>query len=178
MSRTRAERLQLMLAHRAAASALEASLKDEAAEEAEREGAKINWSWPGQGQVYTSHNDDASTVTDPAALLTWVKSNYPEQVQVIEAIRPAWLKVFLDTVEPIPDGDETPEPERVAAGDRLNVVDPRGGAIVPGVRWVKGGGLRSVSVKPDPDATRRMNLAAAAYAAGTGPLPGIEGAKA
>lgn len=153
-----------MLAHRAAASALEASLKDEVAEEYERERASVNWTWPGAGSVYTSLNKDAVVVTDPAALLAWVEINYPEQVHTVKEIRPAWLtKNLLPSLEPN-SSDEGGE-KRLSPGERLPVIGA-GGAIVPGVHWVKGGGLRSVSVKPDAAAEIRLNLAAAEYAAG------------
>lgn len=169
--RGRAERYRLMLAHRAAASALEASLKDEAAEEYERERASVTWAWPGQGSIYTSLNQDTAIVTDPDSLLAWVKANRPDQVETIERVRPAYLERLLQEVVPIEMDPGRKQPEDATAGARFCVVVEGDGVTVPGVRWVKGGGLRSVSVKPDPSVTRRMNLAAAAYAAGEGPMP-------
>lgn len=175
--RPRVERYQLMLAHRAAAAALEASLKDEAAGEYEREHVRVTWEWPGAGQVVASLRHDAVTITDQETLTAWLRVNYPHQVRQVtrwEPINTAWLTdEFLAGLVPTPFADDEPEPAKAAPGDRLTVVDPNGGAVVPGVRWVKGGGLASVAVKPDRDAVRRMNLAAAEYAAGAGPMPGL-----
>jgi hypothetical protein len=122
-----------------------------------------------------SLNHNAVVVTDSDALIEWMKVNHPHQVRPVTTwtfINQDWLnKVFLAGLEPFHE-DEGGE-QLLAPGERLAVLDPAGGALVPGVRWVKGGGLRSVSVKPDPAVTRRLNLAAAAYAEGAGPMPGI-----
>ena len=172
--RTRAERYRLMLAHKAAASALEASLKDAAAEEFNAEGVRVSWEMPGGGLVYASLHKDAATVTDAAALLAWVKANRPDQIQVIESVRPAYLEALLQQVVPVEMGEEEPQPEDAKPGASFAVVLDGDGNVIPGVRWVKGGGLSSVSIRNDPSAVRRMNLAAAAYADGTGAMPGLE----
>lgn len=177
--RTREEKYRLMLAHRAAAGALEASLKDEAAAEYEQHRARVSWDWTDMGSVVASLNHNAVVVTDPDAFMEWMKVNAPHQVQPVTTwtfINPDWVnKVLLPSLEPVAIADDDPEPAEAKPGDRLPVLDmgEGGGVVVPGVRWVKGGGLRSVSVKPDPAVTRRLNLAAAAYADGAGPMPGI-----
>jgi hypothetical protein len=161
-----------MMAHRAAARALEASLKDEAAEEYERERVGVSWRMPGGGTVFTSHASSGATITDGAAFMAWVKANYPDQIyQPPEDIRPGWLGPFLKRLQPDTYEEEV---DGIPPGERIDAIDPAGGAIVPGVQWVKGGGLASVSVKVDKDAERRMNLAAAAYAQGLGTMPGLE----
>lgn len=165
----------LMLAHKAAASALEASLKEAAAGEFERERVRVTWELPGGGQVIVSLRHDAATVTDPAALLAWVKHFRPDQVQVVESIRPAYLEQLLKDVEPGENPDDAEdEPDTARPGERFTAVLPGYGLLVQGVMWVKGGGLSSVAVRNDRDAVKRMNLAAAAYAEGTGTMPGLE----
>jgi hypothetical protein len=165
---SRGQRYQLMLAHKAAASALENSLKDEAAQEFEEHGVRVTWGLPGGGQVITSLTHDRATVTDAAALLAWVRINHPDQVYTPpERIREAWLIGFLKRLAPLgpmPPGTLNPD----------DLVDVRTGAVVPGVRWVRGGQLDSVAVRNDKAAVLRMNLAAAAYAQGKGPMPGLE----
>lgn len=174
MQRSRAETYRLMLAHKAAASALENALKDAAAAEFETEGVRITWALPGGGSVYTSLTHDAVVATDPAALLDWVRANFPEQVQTIERVRPAYVEALTKAVVPIELDPEEPQPEDAEPGKRFCVVLEGDGVTVPGLRWVKGGALASVSVKNDPAALKRMNVAAAAYADGTGTMPGLE----
>lgn len=173
----RDEKLRLMLAHRAAAAALEADLKNEAAEEYALHGARVSWEWPGAGSVVASLNHDAFLVTDQDAFMAWLASDSPHQVRARtgwEAINPKWLsETYLPGLVPL---DEDEDVEGVAPprpGDRRPVACPDTGAIVPGVRWVRGGGLRSVAVKADQDAVRRLNRAAADYANGAGPMPGL-----
>jgi hypothetical protein len=164
-----------MLAHKAAASALENALKNAAAEEYEKERVRVTWDLPGGGSVYTSLRRDAAAVTDPAALLAWVKVFRPDQVQVIEQVRPAYVDHLLKSVVPHEDPEDAEaEPDTAGPGTRFCVLLPGDGMLIPGVEWIKGGGLASVSVKSDPAAVKRMNIAAAAYADGTGTMPGLE----
>lgn len=163
-----------MLAHKAAASALENALKDAAAAEFEEEGVRVTWALPGGGQVVTSLTHDAAVITDPEALLIWVKGQFPEQVQRTEQVRPAYVSKLLSSVVPIELDPEERQPEEAVPGTRFCVVLPGDGAVVPGIRWVKGGGLSSVAIRNDKAAVQRMNLAAAEYAAGTGAMPGLE----
>lgn len=178
---SRGERYRLMLAHRAAARAMEASLKDEAAAEYEREGVGVSWRLPGDGMVLTSLRNDSVTVTDEAAFLAWVKVNFPERVRVVETVYGGWQAAFLGRLEPYVGDPAVPDerdPEELWAllqpGERATALDPETGAVIPGVRFVKGGGLASVAVRVNKDAERRMNLAAAAYAQGAGTMPGLE----
>jgi hypothetical protein len=181
-TRSRIERYRLMMAHRAAARALDLSLKNEAAEEYEREKVGVSWRMPGGGLVLTSLRHDSIMVTDEDAFLAWVKINYPDQVRVVEMVHSGWQAGFLGRLGRFVGnhmaGDDERDPDDVWAalqpGERATAIDPGTGAIVPGVRHVKGGGLASVGIKVDKDAERRMNVAAAAYAQGTGAMPGLE----
>lgn len=178
--RTRDERFQLMLAHRAAAKALEASLKDEAAEEYELHRTRVTWDLVGGGSVMASLVHDATRVVDPEAFMEWLAVAYPHQVRRVtrlEVINQDWVsKVLLPSLVPLALAEDDPEPAQAKPGDRLTTIDPAesSGAVVPGVRWCKGGGLSSVSVKTDKAAEARMNLAAAAYVEGVGAMPGLE----
>jgi hypothetical protein len=177
-TRSRGERYRLMMAHRAAARALESSLKDEAAEEYEREGVGVSWRLPGDGLVLTSLRKDSVTVTDEAAFLAWVDMCYPDEVRTVRFVRESWREAFfkhgLAVIANAADGEKITNPDEGAPGERFEVADANGGSLVPGVRWVKGGGLASVAVRVDKDAERRMNLAAATYAQGLGAMPGLE----
>jgi hypothetical protein len=175
VGRSRAETYRLMLAHKAAAGALEAALKNAAVEEYENERVRVTWDLPGGGQVIASLRHDAAVVEDPAVLLAWVKQFRPDQVQEIEQVRPAYVEQLLKDVVPHENPDDAEDtPEDAAPGTRFCVLLPGDGVLIPGVCWVKGGGLASVAVRNDRDAVKRMNLAAAAYAEGTGVMPGLE----
>lgn len=175
MSRSRADIYRLMLAHKAAAGALENALKNAAAEEYEKERVRVTWDLPGGGQVVTSLVHDVATVTDPAALLAWVKVFRPDQVQVVEQVRPAYVGQLLKDVVPHEDPDDAgADPDTAKPGARFCVLLPGDGVLIPGVEWIKGGGLSSVAIRNDKAAVQRMNLAAAAYAEGTGTMPGLE----
>jgi hypothetical protein len=160
-----------MLAHRAAAQALEQDLKDEMAGNFEREQARETWDWTGLGQVVGAISHDSVEITDRATLLAWLEVNLPHQVhQVTEVINPNWLKdVFLPGLIAVDPDDEVDEP---APGDKAMVMTGDG-TIVPGVQWRRGGGYAGASVRPDSSTTRRLKIAATAYAIGAGPMPGL-----
>jgi len=70
----------------------------------------------------------AASVTNPKALLKWVEENYPTEVEVVPQIRASFQERLLqDLVQVDPDDGEATE-----------AVDPRTGAIVPGVEFRKG----------------------------------------
>lgn len=172
--RTRKQRYALMLAHKAAASALEASLKDEMADSFEREGARETWDLPGLGLVVGAVTQDSVEITDKDALVDWLNTYYPHQVHEVhrkEVINPGWLaNVLLPAL--VPMDEEGGEPGG-SPGARALLVDNKIGTIVPGVRWTRGGNLAGVSVRPDSDTRRRLNLAAADYAIGAAQMPGL-----
>lgn len=87
---TAADHLALLLA-------LEAGLKDQIAQakrrvlEAAAETRTRSYDTP-VGQVNITRKDPPIEVTDEAALLAWVKENRPDEVEVIERVRPAYMK--------------------------------------------------------------------------------------
>lgn len=171
--RTRKQRYALMLAHRAVAQALESSLKTEMADTFEREGARETWDLPGLGQVVGSVSHDSVSIHDMDALVDWLNTYHGHQVREVhtkEVINPGWLKdVFLAGLTPMDADDPDFEP---APGDSTLLMDAEG-TIVPGVRWVKGGGYAGASVKPDSSTARRLKEAAVKYAIGAGEMPGL-----
>jgi hypothetical protein len=160
-----------MLAHRAAAKALEDNLKEEMTETFTREGARETWDLPGLGQVVGSVTHDSVAVHDMDALVDWLNTYMPHQVREVhrkEVINPNWLKdVFLAGLTPL-DDDET-EPGPGASTLLMNAE----GTIVPGVRWVRGGGFAGAAVKPNSSTARRLLDAAKQYAIGAGEMPGL-----
>jgi hypothetical protein len=53
-----------------------------------------------------SHSDGRKSVkvTDEAAALAWAERNYPDEVQTVRIIRPAFLKKLLDVAGSLPVG--------------------------------------------------------------------------
>lgn len=163
MPRTRAQLLQLMLAHEAAAAACKAALRDEAAELFTKHGSADTWRLPG-GQVITSQTHDRASIVDEPAFLAYLAKVQPHQVTtrtVTEPVNRKWvLEEFLPALQPL-------DPDELEAGEQTQLMDAEG-TLVPGVTWAKGGGLSSVTVRPDSAVTRRLRAAAEAYAAGRG----------
>ena len=171
--RTRKERYALMLAHRAAAQALEQDLKDEMAGSFVREGTRETWDLTGLGQVIGSVSHDAVEIIDKDTLIDWLNTNLPHQVHEVhrkEVINPGWLaNVFLPGLIPVDPDDEVEEP---APGDTALLMTGDG-TVVPGVQWRRGGGYVGASVRPDSSTVRRLKTAATAYALGAGDMPGL-----
>jgi hypothetical protein len=91
---------------------------------------------------------NVAEVTDPEALLAWVKANMPERVKVVESVDPAWLERVLAYAK---------------ANGTTGCADTEG-AVLPGVTVTeKPAGAPTVSVRPTPAARER----AAAVLAGT-----------
>lgn len=166
--RTRAELLQLMLVHKAAAAAAEAELKGRAEALFATEGSADTWRLPG-GQVITGQTRDRATIVDREAFLVWLAKAYPHQVTtrtvtITEPINERWIaEELLPALTPL-------DPDELAPGEQTQLMH-EDGALVPGVTWAKGGGLSGVSIRPDSAVTRRLRAAAQAYIEGTGPLP-------
>ena len=58
-----------------------------------------------------------AVISDPDAFLSWVRTDHPEALQVVESVNPAFTKQILERVEP----------------SRVGMFDPNTGEIVPGL---------------------------------------------
>lgn len=149
-----------------AAAATEAAKRERdelasaAATEYTVEGTAPSWRMPSIGAVSSRVTRDSVDVVDPAALVAWVASRYPTEVE--STVRPAFLALLRKTGEP--DGD--------------NVVDPSTGEIVPGLRYTPGGRFLGIEFRPASAAREVFGalaveaLAAAELAAG--PAIGVQ----
>jgi hypothetical protein len=56
--------------------------------------------------VGRSDGRKSAKVVDEAAALVWAEKNYPDEVQTVRAIRPAFLKKLLDVAGSLPVGSD------------------------------------------------------------------------
>lgn len=90
----------------------------------------------GLGQVGTVSiptTSDSVTVIDTDAYAKWVEANHPTEVEYVVKVRDSFQKAHLKALAPNFD-DNT-------------AVDPNTGEVVPGVKAVKGGVPKSMSVR-------------------------------
>lgn len=97
------------------------------------------------GSVSYSNGQTSARVTDEAAALKWCLDRYPEEVQTVQMIRPAFLKVLLDTAKV--DG----------AG-----VDRKTGEVLPFIEVTRGAPY--VTITTLSDGVRRMAALAHGFA--------------
>jgi hypothetical protein len=173
----RADRLRLHALHQAAANALAASLKDEAVEVYEKEGSADRWKLAA-GEVYVSTTTTGAHIEDREVFLDYLEE-HTAAVQRIEVrtVPDSFMESFLTKgVEPVVlDAGQTPEgPEaaRTPTAKELGVrgatfsVQDANGRLVPGVRYVVGGGFFSAGIKLDAGLKRELAMRAYDYAAG------------
>jgi hypothetical protein len=82
-------------------------------------------------------------VTDEAAALAWAEKNYPDEVQTVRAIRPAFLKKLLDVAASLPVGSEGLDP---ATGQVLPFIEVLQGSPYVTVTTTKEGVERMASL--------------------------------
>lgn len=72
----------------------------------------------------------SAKVTDPAAALAWCLKQYPEEVQTVQVVRPAFLKKLLDVAGSLPVGKG---------------LDPATGEVLPFIEVTRGDPFVSVT---------------------------------
>lgn len=132
----------------AAAKAKAAKLRDDLTQDARAEyaeqGTAPTWRLPDIGTVTLPVSKDSVYVADEAALLAWVETNVPSEVETVKRIRPGYLPVLLSVVRH-EDGD---------------VFDMEG-TIIPGLAVRDGGQPGSLSFRPSPMAKQVASAGAA-----------------
>ncbi len=127
---------QLADAAKAKAAAFRRELETAATAEYEQQGMAPSWRLPLIGQVILPVSETAIVVTDEAALTKWVADRYPEQVEQVTRIRPAYAAGLT---------------KRLAV-DEGAVFDPQSGEAVPGVEVRQGGQPKALTIRPTADA--------------------------
>jgi hypothetical protein len=89
------------------------------------------------GSVQLTKGREAWTVTDPAALLAWVKANVPDEVVTVEQVRSSYVTALL-----------------ARAKGQGNAVDPFTGELIPGIDCRTSG--PTLTVKPSKDAAQTI----------------------
>lgn len=141
MNRTERLREVLRLEGVAAAASARArvyrdELTVEARTEFEREGTAPSWRDPDLATMTLGVSHETPYVTNEVALLEWVADRYPDQVETVEQIRPAFRTRLLDEAV-IDDGD---------------AVDAETGEVIRGVGVRPGGVAGSLTIRPTHDA--------------------------
>jgi hypothetical protein len=150
----RSEKARAVVLFEELAVALRAELFGEAAHE-HSQGSTPSWRM-GEVTVSSSLSNPTVVIDDQAAFLAYVQATYPTEVETVVTtttqVRPHFAKDVLTRL--------------AKSGD---VVDHEG-TVVPGLRFVPGGNLRSISVKPTPGFKADATRFALEVAAGQRPL--------
>lgn len=155
----RDDRVALLLMHRAAAEALEESLKAEAQREHEEHGTAASWRMA-PATVTTNLANDRAEVTDEASFWGYLKARWPgEFITVTIPRNMKWVNLMRHSF--------ATRPVRGQDGRATGAVLDEEGTVVPGLRFERGGRFLSASIKPN-EGHARVLLDAARYALRTG----------
>jgi hypothetical protein len=169
----RAELLRLHALHKAAAAALEARLKNEALDEYTNHGAAVTWRLS-EGQVITGIQQDTVRVVDREAFLDYLEEHTAAVQRVeVRSVPAAFEESFLEkAVTPVKDPSdwtdgfpEAPTKQERSPGEGFPVTDAQD-RIVPGLQFVAGGRVASISIRLDDTVKEITRRAAARYAEG------------
>jgi hypothetical protein len=146
--------------HKAAAAALEASLKDEAEKDWIDHETAITWRW-GEDRLSTNHNSQGWKVSDSEALLDFLEQRTSAvQKTVVRSLPDGFLDSWMQDLAMDSEG-------RPRATFSME-----GNPVVPGVVWEEGGGLKSISLVISDGGKRAARQAVQAYVEGDAPFPG------
>lgn len=152
----RSDKARAIVVFEELAAALRTELFGEAAAE-HAQGSTPSWRM-GDVTVSSSLSNPTVTIDDPAAFLAYIQAVHPTEVETITPapitqVRPHFAKDLLARLakrgEPLIDHE---------------------GTVIPGVKFVRGGVLRSISVKPTADFKADATRFALEVAAGQRPL--------
>jgi hypothetical protein len=145
----RSDKARAIVVFEELAAALRTEIYGEAVTE-HASGSTPSWRM-GDVTVSASLSNPSVTVNDPAALLAYVTAMHPDEVETVTTvqIRPAFQRALLARLakhgEPLCDAE---------------------GTVIPGVKFVPGGALKSVSVRPTDDFKEAATRFALEVAAG------------
>lgn len=128
---------------KARAQKLRDLLAADARAEFEEQGTAPTWRIQDVGTVTLPVSSERVVVSDEAALTRFAKERFPDEVEVLERIRPAFLPVLVGLM----DHDS----DRVFDGE---------GTVVPGLTVRPGGAPQSLSFRPSRDAQAVARAAA------------------
>lgn len=166
----RVEKLRALAAFEAAAGAIRAELKEEAAALHTKDGVVPSWKTTDGTTAVSSVRHDRVEVIDPDEFLAWLVEHRPHMVKsVVVPISPDSVKRLLaDFAEDGPMRD--PETGAVPVLKPGETAQPA--VDVPGLEFVKGGAFNTVTITFDAQAKKRVAAAARAWLeqSGGGPL--------
>mgnify|MGYP003575017864 CR=1 FL=1 len=155
----RLELIQALAAAEAFAEVVREALGNEARTELEDNGMAPTWRTPGGGVTLScGTNRSWVSVHDESAWLKWCKEREPDQVEILERVRPAWQSMYLKAV-----------------AKRGFPPQAKDGEVIECLSWHEGGGYRSISLLVADDVKERLADAAREMVAGVRPLalPGV-----
>ncbi len=156
--------LARLAAHRAATEALERALKDDAEQEYVTNGTVPTWRI-GSSRITGAVNHTRVEIVNQDEFMEWARDRCPDEVAEVTRLEfrnPAVQEKIRE--ELLLKSTETyPSLAAWSPGDTAPVVIDEGAEVVPGVRFVKGGGYRSTSITIDPAVKRDMARLALEY---------------
>lgn len=150
---TDAEKLSALQTYMAVLKPIEAALRarvtaDMGKQHVERRGAYLP-DGTKLASVGYSGGRKSVKVTDDAAALAWAERNYPDEVETVRVVRPAFLKKLLDVAGSLPVGSEG--------------LDPATGQILDFIKVTQGNPF--VSVTTTEEGVERMSVLANGFVA-------------
>jgi hypothetical protein len=155
----RAELIQRLAAHEAAAKALRSALEAEARAELEENRTAPAWTLEDGSRVSVRVSTGGLYVTDEDGFITWVRAHYPDEV-VEETVVRFRNDLFR---------------RRLLADLTRKMVDNGGGELPPFLDWEPKGVYRSTSVTIATETKERMATSAKMYALAGLTMPELEG---
>lgn len=113
-----------------AADRIRSELEEQARAELESTGAAPTWRIPGVGTIPLALTQDTVDVVDEAAYRAYVATRYPDEVETVTQVRPAFSKQL-----------------REQAAKRGVAVDDEG-TVIPGTVFRPGGEAKGISIRP------------------------------
>lgn len=124
---------------------LRAQLGQQARDELDAQGVAPSWHLPGIAKVTLVVSKPKIAVQDPRALTAWAIQRHPHTIETIQQVRASDLAVLIKQC----DSED---------GETVHIADD--GEIIPGLVYIPGGQPRSLTVRPDSEATAAIDQAA------------------
>lgn len=152
----RAQLIETNLAAKKVAATTQAMLNDRAASEFAEEGVAPSWKST-DFQAVANMTSGGPFVEDSAALQAWIEHNYPDEIETVTRVRPAFLSALIDRA--------------AKCGAEMHLpIDIDGTTVIPGMSWREGGQFSHIAVTAKAPLKARLNELAEAVLNGHLPM--------